>query len=196
VRRLIAVGIAVVATLQACKDDEIGNTSGSGAASPTGGMYVPPECGDLGEQFTDATCRECAKQDCCEELAACDANADCTNLMECRGTCTDAGCVDQCEAMLSAGVADLGALDTCLAGPCKSACPMSSGICDTSLSLGTPECDACVGSSCCAELNDCLDEADCNDCMTSAAGVDCETNALFVAAADCFSTSCGDVCQE
>jgi hypothetical protein len=195
-RRVIALGIALFAVLGACTDDNVESTSGAGAASPTGGMYTPPECGELGEQFTDADCATCAKESCCDELVTCDENADCTSLMECRATCDDTACVDQCESMLSAGVSDLTALDGCLAGPCESACPMSTGICDTSLTFGTPDCDECLGSSCCTQLNDCLDEADCNECMTSAAGVDCDMNTLYVAAADCFMTSCGSVCEQ
>jgi hypothetical protein len=200
-RRVIG-GVAPLALLLfACPDDDDIGQSGSGAsgagAGPPGaggGTYMPPECGELGEAFTDPACGECALESCCEELAACDGNAACSDLHECRAACSDSACADACATTHAGGAADADALDACLAGPCAASCPTSPGICDTSLTFGTPECDGCLGDNCCTQLNDCLDDAVCNECVATSSGEGCATNLLYGDVTDCFTTSCSDLC--
>jgi hypothetical protein len=194
-RGLVAAGLGVVALFGACSSDDDIQSTTSGQPGAGTGMFVPPECGELGESFTDETCGECARAECCDALVDCDENTACTDLIECRATCADVDCVAQCHGALADGVDDLEALDACLQGPCASACPISTGICGTPLTFGDQECDDCLGASCCGELEACLAQSACDDCMTSAAGVDCDMNALYVAATDCFTTSCSNVCE-
>ena len=157
---------------------------------------MPPECGELGEDFVDEDCGECARESCCEELDECDGKSEGTALMECRAQCFDPGWVTTCEGDHDSGVASLAALDSCLAGPCVDACPVSEGICDTSVTVQAGACDECLGDNCCMVLNDCLADAACEECMTTADGVDCDLNTLYTDATSCFETSCATICDQ
>jgi hypothetical protein len=199
-RRDLAWLFAPAIALWACPSDDpnVGNTSGDpGAEQSSSTGTGGPACGELGETLSDPQCASCAEESCCNELKTCDDNLACGELLTCRASCFDQACADQCAAEFGSGAADWDALDQCLhMGPCQADCPVSMGICDTSLTYGPPECDMCLGDNCCAPLQDCLADANCEACMTTGDGMNCTEDIYFQSAISCFMASCGMVCPE
>jgi hypothetical protein len=70
-----------------------GGSGGSGATGGSGGTGGVQDCGDLG---SSATCTACLTQNCCSEMAACDAS-NCKAYVACIRDCGDDACRTACE---------------------------------------------------------------------------------------------------
>ena len=166
----------------------VSTTTVSVAVSSTyGAGPTPDDCGDLA--FPDPACGDCATAVCCSELAQCASGTSCGDLVVCMQSCADQACFDQCEASFPAGVAAFDALQSCISASCSAECATPDTlICDTDLTTGEAACDACLGTSCCADFQFCVqDGADvqaCIDCFDAGGGPLCD-DALACAAASC-----------
>lgn len=156
--------------------------------------YEPPSCGGTGDGFSNAACGACAEVACCAELESCAAGTPCAALLECRSVCHDSACVDACVASHPDGLAPATAYDACLAGPCAADCPQNPGVCGTTFSTGKPDCDGCVGESCCAELAACQGDGACAACLSGYAE-SCASDVFFTALTDCMAASCTGACD-
>jgi hypothetical protein len=197
--RAVIVCAAASATLAlACpKEESIGNSSGnpssSNQASSSTGV-IGPACGDLGDSLMPPSCGDCAVDQCCEQLQACDDSPACLERFACRWVCSDDVCRQSCATSYPDGAAEADALETCLSG-CGTACPAPSTICDSTLSTGVADCDACLGTSCCNEVKTCLADAVCNDCLVAGNGANCDQNLLYQGVTGCFP-ACSTACPE
>lgn len=193
---LLPAGVVVLALapLVACEsNEEPGQTSGGGASGPTSttGAAGGPACGNLESAFLEPGCYECAQSTCCDQLAACDTDA-CAERYSCEAACADATCVGQC----AANAPDEGAASevvTCMTA-CSDVCTPPTKICDTMLTMGTPECDTCLGDNCCAEINACLADSTCQACIDTGDVDGCETNSFYETMLTCFAT-CETSCE-
>ncbi len=68
------------------------------------------------------TCQECLYTRCQDEMNACIANPDCTELLYCLGDCTDAECTNDCYFEHPDGTGDAGPVGTCLQDECPGEC--------------------------------------------------------------------------
>lgn len=169
--------------------------SGSGAA------------GACGLATGEPTCDACLDTSCCAENTACVSDADCTALLTCGDACTDDACIASCMTAHPTGAALLDTLSTCMEGSCSIACggaPSSPSACG--FGSGDPTCDSCLDTSCCADANACLGDADCTallqcaePCTDDACVSACEaahpTGAAKISAlSTCAGTACGTAC--
>jgi len=183
--------------LAACQSEP---SPGVGSDSDTTGTVAPPEsyqppaCGGTGESFGSAVCAACAETSCCSELEACAPGTPCAALLECRAICFDGACLDACVAAHPDGLSPATAYDACLAGPCADDCPQSPGVCGTTFSTGKPDCDACVGDSCCAPLSACQADPTCAGCLEGYSEA-CASAEPFSALTACLANSCGGTCD-
>ncbi len=160
--------------------------TGPATSTGTGGA----DCGDL--ILADPACEDCALSACCVELGACALGTPCGDLALCIASCADQACIDQCYSDLPGGVAELDALEGCLAAQCGSECGESS-ICDSGLTMSNAACDTCLGTICCAEFESCTqngaDLQPCIDCFDAGGGPLCD------AAIACFDANCATECM-
>jgi hypothetical protein len=166
VRAALLTGVALL--LAGCGEEAGTGGGGTETGAPSGSTTATgdaPACGPLEESFTEPTCGACAEASCCSELGACEA-------LPCAP------------------------LDACLASSCPDACgTITDGLCGTALTTLSPTCDACVESSCCAELGACAAAAACSACLADAGGAGCATDPLLAEMEACFASSCADVCD-
>jgi hypothetical protein len=132
-------------------------------------------CGGFG--FVSNACQTCFLSGCCAQGAACAANADCTALDGCIGTCAagDATCENACVAAHPNGNDSLNALGNCLSGPCGAACGLSG-------SDGGSQCGGFGSSDACQ--NTCLLDTCCSQAAT------CSLNGSCLGLFSCV-TACG-----
>jgi hypothetical protein len=142
----------------------------------------------------DFTCESCVEQSCCAELSACSPGTACGQLLGCRGSCSDDGCLQKCEAVFAAGQAQLGALDMCYQGNCSNDC--FTPICDSGASTTTIQCGNCLGANCCSPITACIGDTTCLDCLSMDPSTpECQADALVAATLGCIQNSCALSCQ-
>src|SRR5580704_13577055 len=87
-----------------CSVSTVGTGGGSGEGGTSGGCSV---------NASDSLCTQCANSDCCTPLAACFANTDCQNLLNCTTNCAGgSSCVSACEQQFPSSVEALSTLDS------------------------------------------------------------------------------------
>lgn len=143
-------------------------------------------------EATDA-CSTCMADTCCETVAACEADPDCS-------ACVSGADVDVCES--NAGThARVDAYLACKGGPCQAECigdPV--GSCEDALAeLQQDDCTTCLGSNCCDEVAACHGNEVCwTGCFTVHDDDICHSDpnghALYHALSACASQSCVDAC--
>ncbi|MGA3120339.1 MAG: hypothetical protein ABSF69_06160 [Polyangiaceae bacterium] len=108
---------------------------------------------------TDSLCLQCLSADCCRTLNACESTAECQNLVNCEGACTNTACTAGCEQAFPNGAIALDALNTCETAECPvcsqlgvgDSCDDSGSTCNAGLS--------CTGLWCtepCSLMSDCV----------------------------------------
>lgn len=95
------------------------------AGTPDTGTTVDAGAPDTGTT-TDAgpveDCAACTQSKCGTEKAACAPSTDCDAYSLCLAACTDATCVDKCDADHPQGKAASSALSTCMVNQCSTNC--------------------------------------------------------------------------
>jgi hypothetical protein len=125
-----------------------------------GGM--PTTCG--GFKWKAAACQTCFESACCSEGSKCAANPACAALDACNRNCTTQACLDMCSQTNPMGVDDHFAYDTCMLGPCGSACMLDgpdSG--DQCGGFFVPDMctENCLLTSCCSQALACSIDGEC-----------------------------------
>jgi hypothetical protein len=205
---ILGAGLATLVICSGCGDDTSA-TNSSGATSSNGGGGATsnggnPNGGSPGgggnggdpgvgggtpncrDDPNDSACVACGKNNCCAELAACEASGTCAPCIVCiqdaadPSTCVGAGCDVQDPTTA--------ALVACSADHCNTECFNGASVCDPAKN-DTP-CTTCVKAmdagdppGCCDELTVCSTDPECVQCL-----------GCIQAAAD--PTACvGDPCQ-
>jgi hypothetical protein len=182
--------------------------------STTTSTGTTQDCGDFA--FNTAlppTCQPCAYDSCCDQVSACNQASDCYALLTCLGPCLDQACVDACNAQFPNGVDALDAFDACLTGSCAMDCGFSScpdnviGYNGDGSNPDLQPCDDCINNNCCDEYTalsaPCIagDQAACdanidalNACVGDPASPECTNNPVAVAAGECGTDNCSQLC--
>ncbi|MDB4938831.1 MAG: hypothetical protein JWP87_5803 [Labilithrix sp.] len=107
--------------------DEDGASKETGTSNPGVDSATPAaSCKDITFKVGEpASCDQCAKAKCCEEVLTCVNTPDCTRLQECIAPCdqSDFVCIGTCQDMHPKGNASLIDVGSCVQSNCKTECP-------------------------------------------------------------------------
>ena len=140
------------------------------------GGASPPACGLA---LPEGSCRACMEQHCCAAAEACASNRACKANEECVAACgDDSPCVDRCRFTAPAGiVAQVPALDACVASHCEAACSLSCGA--RAPQGGTDAavaCQNCIAANACSAQQACAGDVACQSisrCNQACTTLDC-----------------------
>jgi hypothetical protein len=162
----------------------------------------------------ESQCTTCAKQNCCNDVTACDADMNCTCWIVCNET--NPGNPQACFQQCGAPDATTQALAQCAGMACQNECgPGTTTTTTTSgVSTGTggnmcppmpgdSQCTQCAKMNCCSDVNACQGDMTCTcwvgclgqggtfqSCTQLCGQTDMTTNALF----QCAGTQCQGMC--
>lgn len=151
-------------------------------------------------------CQSCAASLCCDQLAACDVGTDCNALYNCLVACNgEQGCAQMClMGSAAGGLSALQNIASCYENNCAWMPPcQSTPACQVTVDAPTPECSACLGSKCCVEFQDCLNDPGspgAEACYACYAGqpsnpAACTDNPIYNAALSCEYQQCPTECN-
>jgi hypothetical protein len=202
----------------------VGNMNPGTSNGPGPDMAKPQSdatCGGFIPSGLGTTCDSCISGgSCCAAGTACGSNADCTDLLNCIGSCAanDTACVQSCASGSPGGVSDLQAFQQCIQSECSAECSDTSGggggggggggMCGD-LATGVAACDTCLDTNCCSQnmacsgSMACLGYLDClstMNCTTTACADGCSASnpggaSLLNALDSCMSSKCSTQCM-
>ncbi len=138
----IASGLMIV-SLAACSSSDSSGTGGAagastggsgggtGATGGSGGGSAGTSSGGTGGGSAGAggsaggggdTCTPCVEDNCAAEVDACNADADCTALLDCVQACSDTACITECQTAHPGGATLFADVFTCTQQNCAAEC--------------------------------------------------------------------------
>ena len=167
--------------------------------------WTGSRCG--GTYYLVETCDDCAQLACCDQLTAAGTSFERQAWLRCNNACGwgDIACQTQCVVSYPDGKVLDQLASVCLVDSCSGACGASDLTCGMK-SGNSPDCSACVETSCCDVTHACAVDFDCgrielcrhlercdNDdtaCLDSCRNATPDGVALFDAALNCRQSSC------
>jgi hypothetical protein len=155
---ILVLGSSLLLVHFACNFDPIPNQECNGDKV----VYDSPPAGQRNE------CAQCLELKCCDDVGDCSGNASCNTAFKRSHECVrkdfskEVACVSGLEEAPRR-------LYNCMRTGCANECSVPSCvIAPTVQQLGVPQCDRCVTSNCCAEINRCYENRRCKlalECM-------------------------------
>lgn len=170
-----------------------GASTGGGGSTSVGGSASCPGYGDV--------CTTCISDSCADVWCACTSEPHCLGYLQCLGTCMpgDATCAQSCANVHEPGISAAILTADCAGTTCDASCDFGKAL---------PDCQKCLYTSCPAEMNACIANAECIaliQCLQACAPGDMACSQGCVsdhqdgladvqAIVPCRNDLCGDVC--
>jgi V8-like Glu-specific endopeptidase len=160
---------------------------------------------------TTLSCSDCALaivapgNACVSESAACATQSSaCGKFLTCAMSCTNSGCIGQCQSANPSGATAYEAVANCqCGGACQAICATSQQCGGTSggslmcsdFTDSRPACQSCIQNSCCNQRIACANDPTCSSCLVEATSQACRLNSAFAGITQCMANCSGQPCS-